>query len=188
MNWQGCDTVGGRTKLNSVSCLPLAILTLTEKETLWQAQQKIFPTSFFQVLGWASSSGKIPPKGPAHWPNKKCHFVCPAPYFLRANRATNTSCCHVTSNCRPSHPRNANHASPSADLSFPWYTGEQIIWTSAFLSAATSATVSCRGNKARRYLVYSPPYSPPFILQLGCIWSLSEALWSLTEPSKLLRE
>lgn len=93
MNWQGCDAVGGRTKWNSVSCLPLAILTLTEKETQWQAQQKIFPTSFFQVLGWASSSGKIPPKGPAHWPNKKCHFACLAPGFLRANRATNTSCC-----------------------------------------------------------------------------------------------
>lgn len=108
------------------------------------------PHLFSKVLGWAYLLERFPPKGPVHRPNKKCHFVCLAPGFLRANRATNTSCCLVTSNCHPPHLRNANHARPSADLSFPCYTGEQVIWTSAFLSAATSATVSWRGEKPNR--------------------------------------
>lgn len=146
------------------------------------------PHIFFQVLGWGSSSGNIPPKGPVRQPNKKCHFACPAPGFLRANTATNTSCCHVTSNCHPSHPRNANHCKPK------WWPVISLIYWGAndvnicILVCCHLCHSFLKRKKPHRSLVYSPPYSPPFILQLGRIWGLSEALWLLTEPSKLQRE
>lgn len=143
----------------------------------------------FQVLGWASFSGNIPPNRSVCWPNKRCHIACPVPSFLRANMATNVSCCHVTSNCHPAQLRNANHCKPKVlTCHSPDIPGSK--WHGHLHSCLLPPLpqFAAEGKKIDIYLVYSPPSNPPFILQLGWTWSLSEALWLLTELSKLQRE
>lgn len=167
--------------------LSLSSLSQTTRKLCDRSNRKV-SLHPFQVLERAFSSGNIPQMGLSIGPNKRCHIFCPLPGFLRANMALNIACCHVTSNCHPAQLRNANHCKPKCWPVIPLIYWGAMTRTSAFLSAAVSATVCCGGEKIDIYLVYSPPSNPPFILQLGWIWSLSEALWLLTELSKLQRE
>lgn len=114
VQWAGEDVTLWMEEWNKILFLvflSLSSLSQTTRKPGDRSNRKV-SLHLFQVLGWASSPGNIPLNGSVHRPNKRCHIACPVPSFLRANMATNSSYCHVTSNCHPAQLRNANHCKP----------------------------------------------------------------------------